>query len=111
MLGPAEMRRGPYCQSVCRCSVDIRFFATVALLVSAYLKERVPGNNGQETLQALTSRLNNLVGETVREDLARERGDVDTRGFTFENIPERFEIRVAPPNERVPEFESRDVCL
>ena len=68
-------------------------------------------DDSEEPLEALAAALDDLVREAVREDLARERRDVDARRFALEDVPERLKVRVAPPDERVAQFEGGDVGL
>ena len=68
-------------------------------------------DDGEEALEALAAALDDLVREAVREDLARERRDVDARRLALEDVPERLKVRVAPPDDRVPELERGDVRL
>ena len=68
-------------------------------------------DDSQEPLQALTSGFNDLVGESVGEDLSGERRDVDSCRFAFENVPEGFEIRVTATDEGVAQFEGGDISL
>ena len=68
-------------------------------------------DNTQESLQAFTPCLNDLIGEAVRKHLPRKKGDVDTSGFTFQDITESFKVTVSATNAGVPQLESRDVCL
>ena len=65
----------------------------------------------QEPLQTLAPALNDFVREPVREDLAGEGWDVDSRGLVLEDIAEGLEVRVPPANDRVAELEGRDVRL
>ena len=51
--------------------------------VGAYLEQGMTSDNTQEPLQALSSCLNNFIGEAVRENLSGQRGDVDAGGFVF----------------------------
>ncbi len=51
--------------------------------LSANLEEWVSSDNTQESLQALTPCLNDLIREAVGEDLSGKRGDIDTGGFTL----------------------------
>jgi hypothetical protein len=57
-----------------------------------HLEERVTSNDGQKALEALAARLDNLIREAVREDLAGERRDVDTRALALEDVPEGLEV-------------------
>ena len=65
----------------------------------------------QEPLETLASTLNDLVRESVRENLARERRNVDPGGLALEDVAERLEIRVPPADNRVAELERGDVRL
>jgi hypothetical protein len=69
------------------------------------------GHNGEETFKALSSALNDLVRKSVREDFARQGWNIDACGLALEDVPEGLEVRVAPPDERVSELESRDIRL
>lgn len=53
------------------------------------------GNNSQEPLEAFPSGFDDLIWETVGEDLSWEGGDIDSCGFPFQNISERFEVGVS----------------
>ena len=68
-------------------------------------------DDSQEPLQTLTSGFNDLIGESVGEDLSGERRDVDSCKFAFENVPEGFEIRVSSADDGVAELEGGDICL
>ena len=71
----------------------------------------MPSHNGEETLEALAAALDDLVREAVREDLARERGDVHARRLALEDVPERLEVGVAAADDRVAELEGGDIRL
>ena len=78
---------------------------------TTHLQQRVSRNDRQEPLEALTAGLDDLVREAVREDLAGEGRDVDARRLALEDVPEGLEVRVAPPHDRVSQFEGGDVRL
>lgn len=69
------------------------------------------GDDGQETFKTLTAGLNNLIRESVREDLAWQGRDVDPGRFTLEDVTESLEVAVASPHHGVPQLECRDVRL
>jgi len=54
--------------------------------------EGMPRNDAKEVLKALTPGLDDLVGEAVGEDLARERGYVDLRRLALEDIVEGLKV-------------------
>ena len=76
-----------------------------------YLKQRVSSDDGQEPLEALTTGVDNLVREAVREDIAGEGRDGHARGLALEDITEGLEVGVASSDGGVAQFESGDVCL
>ena len=53
------------------------------------------GNDSKETFKALSTSVDDLVRETVREDFAGEWRDVDAGGLAFEDVTEGFEVAVA----------------
>lgn len=65
----------------------------------------------QEALQALAAVLDDVVGEAVGEDLARQGGDGDAGGLALEDVAEGLEVRVAPAHRRLLELEGWDVGL
>jgi len=71
----------------------------------------MPSNDAQKPLQTLSSALNNLIREAIREDFAWECWDVDSRRFMLEDVAEGFEIGVSPADERMAELEGGDVGL
>ena len=71
----------------------------------------MPCDDGEEPLEAVAAGLDDLVREAVREDLSRERWDVHARRFTFEDIAEGLEVRVASTYGGLAKLEGRDVCL
>jgi hypothetical protein len=71
----------------------------------------VAGDDGEEALEALAATLNDLVREAIREDLAREYGNVHACALTLEDVPKSLKIRVAPADERVPQLERGNVRL
>lgn len=75
------------------------------------LQKRVTSDNREEPLEALTARLDDLIREAVREDLAREWGDVHARRFALEDITEGFEVGVAPAYSGLAKLERGNVCL
>ena len=68
-------------------------------------------DDSEEPLEALAAALDDLVREAVREDLARERGDVHARRLALEDVPERLEVGVAAADDRVAQLEGGDVRL
>ena len=68
-------------------------------------------NDSEEPLEALAAALDDLVREAVREDLARERGDVHARRLALEDVPEGLEIRVPSAHNRVAQLECGDIGL
>jgi hypothetical protein len=71
----------------------------------------MPRHHRQKALEPLPAALDDLIRKPVGEDLAGENGDVDAGGLALEDVAEGLKVRVAPADERVPEFEGRDVCL
>jgi hypothetical protein len=69
------------------------------------------GDDAQEPLQPFSPALDDLVGESVREDLSWERRDVDPCGFVLQDIAEGFEVGVAPSYYGMAELEGGNVCL
>ena len=60
--------------------------------LETHLEERVPRNDAKEAFKTLPPGFDDLVGEAVREDLARERGNVDSRRLALEDIPEGLKV-------------------
>ena len=54
----------------------------------------------QESLQALTTLLNDFIGKAVGEDLSREWRDIDAGGLSLQDVPEPFKVRVAAADSR-----------
>ena len=71
----------------------------------------MPNDVGQELLEAESPRLDDFVRETVREDLAGERGDDDAHGLALEQVAEGLEVGVASSHGGGPYFEGGDGCL
>lgn len=46
----------------------------------AHLEERVARDDLEEALEAFPTLVDQVIGETIGEDLARQRRDVDLRG-------------------------------
>ena len=46
----------------------------------------------KEAFEALPSCLDDLVRKSVREDFARERGDVHASGLVLEDVAERLKV-------------------
>jgi hypothetical protein len=91
--GPEGMHKEPCCRSTHNLCQSTRlsipqWFARSKI----YLEERVPRNDAEEALEALASGLDDLVGETVGEDFAGERGDVDSRRLALQDIAEGFKV-------------------
>ena len=63
----------------------------------------------QEALQPLAAVLDDVVGEAVREDLARQRRDGDAGGLALEDVAEVLEVGVAPADGRGAQLEGGDV--
>ena len=68
-------------------------------------------DDSEEPLEALAAALDDLVREAVREDLARERGDVHARRLALEDVPEGLEVGVATADGGGLELEGGDICL
>ena len=68
-------------------------------------------DDSEEPLEALAAALDDLVREAVREDLARERGDVHACRLALEDVPEGLEVGVPPPHDRMAKLEGRDIRL
>ena len=78
---------------------------------ATHLQQRVSSDVGQELLEAESPRLDDFVRETVREDLAGERWDVDAHGLALEQVAEGLEVGVASSHERVAKLECGDIRL
>lgn len=52
---------------------------------------------------------NDIVRESVGEDLAGQRGDIDARGLPFEHVSKVLKIAVATAHRGLLELEGRDV--
>jgi hypothetical protein len=52
----------------------------------------VARDDAEEALKTLPPCLNDLVRKAVREDFARERGDVHASGLVLEDIAERLKV-------------------
>jgi hypothetical protein len=59
----------------------------------SYLKQRVSCYNLQKALEPFPSALDDLVREAIREDLAGQGWDVDSRTFPLENVSEGLKVR------------------
>jgi hypothetical protein len=68
-------------------------------------------NDTQKSLQTFPSALNDFIREPVGEDFARERRDIDARGFTLKYVAESFKVRVPPADEGVTQFKGRNIRL
>ena len=77
----------------------------------AYLEKRMASDNCQKAFKTLPPGLDNLVRESVGENLARERRDVHAGRLAFQNVTECLEIRVTPADNGVTKLESGDVGL
>lgn len=69
----------------------------------------MPSHNLQESLKSLTPVLNDVVTESVRENLARQRGNSHPRALALEDITEILKVGVAAAHYRVLQLERRDV--
>lgn len=69
----------------------------------------MPDDDLQELLQPLPPVLDDVVAESVREDLARQRGDGDARALALEDITEVLEVTVPPAHGAVLQLEGGDV--
>ena len=76
-----------------------------------YLEQGMASDDAEETLETFSPGLDDLVGEAICEDLAWESGDVDTGGLVLEDVTEGLKVGVSPADERVAQFECRDVGL
>lgn len=63
----------------------------------------------QELLQALPPALDDIVAETVRKHLPRQRRDGDARALALEDVAEVLKVRVAAAHSALPQLEGRDV--
>lgn len=63
----------------------------------------------QKPLQPVPTVLDDIVTKPVGEHLARQGRDGDARGLALEDVAEVFEVAVAAADDRVAEFEGRDV--
>lgn len=63
----------------------------------------------QKPLEPLASVLDDIVAETIREDLARKRGDRDARRLALENVSEVLKVGVAAADDGVAQAEGGDV--
>ena len=52
----------------------------------------MPCNDAKEALKSFAPGLDDLIGEAVGEDLARERGNVHPRRLALENIAEGLKV-------------------
>jgi hypothetical protein len=77
--------------------------------LTARLQKRVPSNNLQEALETLAAVLDNIVAETVGEDLAGQWGYRDSCTFALEDIAEVLEVGVPAAHHGMLQFESGDV--
>lgn len=63
----------------------------------------------EEALQTLTTVLDDVVAESVGENLSGERGDRDARALALQDIAEILEIGVPAAHDGVFQFEGGDV--
>ena len=68
-------------------------------------------DDAQESFQAFSPTFNNFFREPVGEHLSRKRGDVHSCGFMFENITKSLKVGIAATNERMTQFEGRNISL
>ena len=68
-------------------------------------------HDAEEALEALPSGLDDLIREAVREDLAREWGDIHAGRLVLEDITEGLKVRIATPHKRMAQLEGRDIRL
>jgi len=68
-------------------------------------------NNSQEPLQPFSPALNDLIRESVREHLARQRRNIDARRLALQYVAKCLEIGVAPAHNRMAQLERWDVRL
>ena len=72
------------------------------------LQQRMTDHNRQKPLQPLPAMLNHVIAETVREHLAGQGGDGDTRTLPLQDLAEIFKVGVAPAHDGVAQLEGRD---
>jgi hypothetical protein len=61
----------------------------------------VTSNDAKEPFKSLPPSFNDFIREPVSEDLAREGRNVDASRLPFEDITERFKVRVTTSHEGV----------
>ena len=94
--GLEEMHKGPCSQSTRSIkqlvSVNAPLNSAGQNSPKTHLKERVPCNNAKEALKSLASGFDDLIGEAVGKDLARERRNVHSSRLALENIAEGLKV-------------------
>ena len=73
------------------------------------LQQRMADHNLEKPLQSFPPMLNHIVGEPVREDLARQRRYRDARRLPLQHVAEVLEVAVPPAHRAVLELERWDV--
>ena len=92
MQDPAKTHREPCFPSVDEQTVSIRIIERHETID---LEERMSGYDAQKPLEPFAPSFDDLIRETVGEDLSWEGGDIDSCRFPFQNISERFKVGVS----------------
>lgn len=66
-------------------------------------------DDAEELLEAGAAALDDVVGEAVGEDLARQGGDGDAGALALEDVAEVLKVAVAAADGAVAQFEGGDV--
>lgn len=77
--------------------------------LAAGLEERVANHDLEELFETSPPALDDVVRESVGEDLAGKRGDGDAGALTLEDVAEVLEVAVSPADARGAQFEGWDV--
>lgn len=67
----------------------------------SHLQKGVTSNDAKEPFEPFPPGFDDLIGEPVSEDFAGERGNVDASRLPFEDITERFKVRVTTSHKGV----------
>lgn len=66
-------------------------------------------NDLQEPLKALSSVLDHVIGEAVREDLSGQRWNGDPRALALQDVAKVLKVRITTADHGVAQFEGRDI--
>jgi hypothetical protein len=103
-VGVYRRQHTPSCELLCALTLN-----KGGQHLAARLQQRVSDDNLQEALKAFAAVFNHVVGEAVRQDLARQWGNGDARRLALEDVAEGFELVVPAAHRRRLELEGGDV--